>query len=579
MDGRGSGERLVVDPHDGRTLYFGSNQDGLWRSTDAGATFSKINGDIKTISLVAAEPYIPGMIYVGSADNRPGLFVSKDGGATLTRIDATPSQVPQHVAFAADGTFFVAFASGKTPALVNPSNADVGSVWKRDVSGRWSEITPVRPDGGNAFGYSGIDVGPDGTLAVSTLDRWGPGDDIFVSKDAGAHWSALSGRSKHDATPYPWLVSYTKGQDRMGHWIADLKINPFNADELIYGTGYGLWMSRNLGAAGNDQTVLFDFNVRNFEEAATTQLVSPLGDATLLATFLDVAGGAWDDVSKGPNTGLFQPPTESNYSVDYAGLKPSYIVRRTSSENAAAYISDTSGADWEPMNPESEPFAIAKDAWRRESAIAVSANATSLVWGAENTSGYYSTDNGKTWKLSTGWPQGSDRPLKVLSDKAIDRVFYVYDRAGRAIDVSVDGGASFRPAITGLPTLDSWQPGDLYVVPGRVRDLWLVAPFGLLHSAKVGESMAPVATVDTAWKLGFGAPAQTDGYPAIYLWGKVRGEEGLWRSDDEARTWTRINDDVHQFGHIDAVAGDPLEYGTVYVAPGGRGVLVGKPIQ
>ena len=33
-DGRGSGERLAVDPSDGRILYLGTRHDGLWRSTD-----------------------------------------------------------------------------------------------------------------------------------------------------------------------------------------------------------------------------------------------------------------------------------------------------------------------------------------------------------------------------------------------------------------------------------------------------------------------------------------------------------------------------------------------------------------
>ena len=35
-DGRGNGERLVVDPHDGRILYLGTRHDGLWRSQDYG---------------------------------------------------------------------------------------------------------------------------------------------------------------------------------------------------------------------------------------------------------------------------------------------------------------------------------------------------------------------------------------------------------------------------------------------------------------------------------------------------------------------------------------------------------------
>ena len=35
--GRGNGERLAVDPNDGRVLFFGSRGKGLWRSQDGGA--------------------------------------------------------------------------------------------------------------------------------------------------------------------------------------------------------------------------------------------------------------------------------------------------------------------------------------------------------------------------------------------------------------------------------------------------------------------------------------------------------------------------------------------------------------
>ena len=207
MDGRGTGERLLVDPSDSKTLYFGSNQDGLWRSVDGGATFTKVSQAVKAVSLVAASPSDPHLLYVGSADGKGGLFASRDGGTTLTPVDGGPAQIPQHLAFAADGTVYVAFASNATGAAINPSNASGGSVWKHAPNGKWQEITPVRSGDSNSFGYSGIDVGPDGTIAVSTLDRWWPGDDVFLSKDGGAHWTGLADKSKHDASPYPWLVN------------------------------------------------------------------------------------------------------------------------------------------------------------------------------------------------------------------------------------------------------------------------------------------------------------------------------------------------------------------------------------
>src|SRR5579862_2467447 len=41
-DGRGNGERLSVDPNDGKVLYFGSRHDGLWRSSDGAVSWRKV---------------------------------------------------------------------------------------------------------------------------------------------------------------------------------------------------------------------------------------------------------------------------------------------------------------------------------------------------------------------------------------------------------------------------------------------------------------------------------------------------------------------------------------------------------
>ncbi len=577
-DGRGSGERLGVDPRDGKVVLYGSNQDGLWKSVDGGKTFTKAGFPAAGLSLVAFDPAGNGTVYAGSGDGKGGLFVSHDDGASFTPVEGTPSQVPQRMAFAADGTVYATFAVSGNKYPVNPNNAVSGGLWKRDAgSGKWSNISPVRPEASQAFGYSGLDVGPDGTLITATLDRWYPGDEVYLSKDQGAHWAAMSGgASHHDASHYPWLVNYLKGEDKMGHWMADLKINPFNPDEMIYGTGYGLWMSKNLKAFGTQQ-VQFDFAADNFEEGATIQMASPTGGATLLAAMGDIGGGAWDDLTKSPDAGLFRPNTESNLSVDYGGQNPAYVARTTGNDPTHGFYSEDSGASWTAFkaSPYKPPAQGAP--WRGPGIVAVSAKGTSMLWVPEKDGGYYSSDKGATWTASAGWPAGRDVSLTPVSDKAVDGVYYVLDRAGSAILISVDGGMSFKPIVQGLPKLEGWQNAQLTVVPGRMRDLWLAAPYGLLHSPDANTPMKALTSVETAWLVGFGAPLKQGDYPAVYLWGKVKGQEGLWRSDDEGKSWTRINDDAHRFGGFQAITGDMLEYGTVYVAPHGRGVMIGKP--
>ena len=575
-DGRGSGERLAVDPRDGKTLLYGSNQDGLWVSHDGGASFSAApSSPAKSISLLAFDAKT-GDLYAGSADGKGGLFVSHDGAHSFEPVRETPHQVPQRTAFAKDGTLYVTFAESSNAYPVNPSNAIRGALWRRDPEGHWRGVSPIATDEHNTFGYSGVDVGPDGTLAVSTLDRWWPQDDIFVSHDKGATWSALSDQARFDATAYPWLAE-TNAARKMSSWISDLKINPFDADEMIYGHGGGLWMSRNLTVAGKPQPLFFDANLAGFEEGAVTQMASPTGGAILLAAMGDTAGGAWDDIAKSPANGLFRPNTESDFSVDYAGQTPGYVVRTAGNTGTHGFYSTDAGASWSAFA--SSPYKPAGQGapWKSPGVIAVSAKATALLWAPGADPASVSHDGGKSWTAAAGWPDMKDQTLTPVSDKTTDGVFYVHDRSGGRVLISVDGGATFKPIVSGLPAVATWERSQLGVAPTRLRDLWLALPNGLVHSRDAGAAFAGIKGVDTAWAIGFGAPAVKDGYPAVYLYGVVRGTEGLWRSDDEGATWVRINDDRHQFGDMHAICGDLLEYGTVYIAPHGRGILIGKP--
>ena len=79
--------------------------------------------------------------------------------------------------------------------------------------------------------------------------------------------------------------------------------------------------------------------------------------------------------------------------------------------------------------------------------------------------------------------------------------------------------------------------------------------------------------------FGFGKAAPHRSYPAIYLAGTVNGESGVFRSLDQAKSWTRINDDRHQWGLILQISGDPRVYGRVYVGTHGRGILYGDPVK
>ncbi len=581
--GRGTGERLQVDPKNGDRLFLGTNQDGLWMSADRAKSFTRVPGyPKKGVTFVL---FGDGVIYAGSGTNTSewqgsgggGVFVSRDDGKTFSLIPGSPMLIPHQAALDSHGALYVTFADG-----LGPHGVTNGAVYRLDPSGAWSDITPAKPSAAEPFGYSGLDLDRShpGTVVVSTSDRYGAThDDLYVSHDRGVTWAGVSQNAAHKSDGYPWLKAYMGGDDKdggarrnMGHWMDAVKINPFNADELVYGTGYGVWMTGNLSALDRKQTVDFDFADANLEETVVLGLESPGTGPRVLMAAGDVGGTAFDDFSKSPSSGLFTPENKTNQSVAFAALKPNVVVRSVDYEKARGFISYDGAQTWAPLPSAPAPIATADWSKHRAGKLGISAKATAMVWVPEGEGAYYSKDAGKTWTLSAGWTV-TGRGGEVIADPFKDSVFYAYDRKSGAIVISDDGGATFKPYASGLAT----DGAQLRAMPGRSGDLWLAAATGL-YRVSGGKSVA-VKGVDAAWAVTFGKAARAAKTPAVYLWGKVSGVEGLWRSDDAGKAWVRINDDAHRFGQMRAIAGDPNRYGVLYISPDGRGTMVGTPAK
>jgi hypothetical protein len=68
--------------------------------------------------------------------------------------------------------------------------------------------------------------------------------------------------------------------------------------------------------------------------------------------------------------------------------------------------------------------------------------------------------------------------------------------------------------------------------------------------------------------------------PALFAIGRQGDVRAVWRSDDSAQTWLRVNDEQHEWGRrFRAIAADPRIFGRVYVGTDGRGILYGEPAR
>ncbi|THU38142.1 exo-alpha-sialidase [Niastella caeni] len=564
-DGRNSGERLAVDPNLGSILYLGSSKDGLWKSTDYGSNWSKVNSfPVSTFSGAGVSFVLfdkstgttgnaTQTIYVGIMQTGTNLYKSTDGGVTWSAVPGQPTTLmPLQGVLASNGTMYITYADNP-----GPSNITTGAVYKLITSTNTFTALTL-PAGQGGFSGVSVDASNANTVVVSTMDRWWPRDEIFRSTDGGNTWTALLTSATWNQTSAPYTTGYT------AHWIADVEIDPFDNTKAWFVTGYGVFQTTNISAA----PVSWTFQNAGLEEMVSLSLASPASGVPLLSAEGDHDGFRHVDVDISPVAGKFSPSYSSNGSIDVGQTNTNYVVRtyNNSSGNYGAY-STNQGAGWTIFG--SYPAGTTGGG-----SIALSANAATIVWSPDGAAVSYSTNNGTTWTAATGISSGQ----AVTGDKVNSNKFYGYNATTGICHVSTNGGVSFSDGATGLPLLQSWElwMAQTRSVFGVEGDVWLTSGYnGLYHSVNSGASFTKITGVDAAYKVAFGMAAGAATYPAIYIQGRVGGTYGFYRSIDGGSTWARINDDAHNFLAVRSFTADPKIYGRVYIGTSGRGIIYG----
>ncbi|WP_035847119.1 RICIN domain-containing protein [Kitasatospora azatica] len=557
-DGRGAGERLVIDPANHDTLLLGTRKNGLWRSTDHGLTWNQVSSfPVKDgasfgtgISFVTYGPSGSNTIYVGVADRSTNLYRSTDGGNSWQAVSGQPTgQVPQHGVVSGDGSLYLTYSNGP-----GPNGVSAGSVWKYNTSGgAWKNISPSQ----GSYGFAGLAVDPQkpSTVMVTTLDRWWPQDELYRSTDGGATWKAQADKSVRDASAAPYLGT------GIGHWMTALSIDPFDSGHVMYGTGNGIWASKDANATDSGGTSHWTIGARGLEETALADAISPPGATALITAMGDQGGFEYDSLTKEPSGRMVNPTIYHGSSLDYAQWNPQLVVRAGRGGEQDGAISTDGGHTWNGFKSEPVPSADSGH-------IAIAADGSSIVWTEAGQVPYRSTDRGASWSRVNGL--GND--AEVVADRSTGNTFYSLSNG--TLYASTDGGASFGARAGNLPT------GKLSAVPGVPNDLWIASGKGLLHSTDGGRSFTTLGSVESANGVGFGKAAPGASYQTLYLIGHVKGVAGVFRSTDQGASWVRINDDAHQWGNFASkpiITGDPDTYGRVYIGTNGRGLQYGDP--
>ncbi len=598
--GRFNGERLAVNPKDGRILFFGSRRDGLWKSADRGATWSKSSGfpQIDTseippstvhtntrrsrfnfppqqvgIVFVQFDP-APGpagtptsILYAGVSTTGTNFFRSDDGGTSWNAVANQPLGLrPNHAVFSSDGIIYLTY--GKE---AGPNSMTDGAVWKfNPKTGVWTDITPLKsPDGDQPFGYGAVSVDAENpsALVVTTFGRWQPHDEIYRSTNGGANWRPLLQNANWDCASAP----YTK--NRVPHWMGSIQIDPFDSNHVLFTTGYGIWGCNNLTDADSGRPAQWCFCDDGLEETVPLALISPPAGAHLLSGLGDIDFFRHEDLDSSPaHEALSGPQFSNTEDLTFGGRKPLWMARTGSGRSdVRAAISMDGGENWSALA--SEP-----SGGEGGGTIALSADARVIVWTPRRGAPSYSTDRGTNWHRCGDLSPG----IRVIADTVNPLRFYAFDAREGKVLASTNGAESFPETGAVLPIANGFMffSAAISATPGAEGDLWLAfGTNGLFHSRDGGTSFSKIESVLSASSLGFGKPAPGAGFPVLYLAGKINNTEGLFRSLDTGATWERINDNQHQYGAISRVTGDPRIFGRVYFATSGRGIIYGDEVK
>lgn len=570
-------DRIMIDPNDNKTLYVGSRNSGLWVSHNYGATFAKVESfptlglDYREdnynfgITAVAFDPSSSAegepckTIYVGTGDRMS--YVTTDGGATWTAIEGHPvTYLPYHIYVQDENVYFV-FGNKAGPYTVTD-----GAIKKyTPATGEWTDITP-EPGG---YGWGDLEFDPQNPqiMYASTMGKWGAleNDCIYRTTDGGATWEGLfSGDGKDrifdmDISDAKWL-DWGGERAKLGWMMGDIEMDPFNSDEITYGTGATIYRSTNLTKWGQEN-VVFEVYCKGLEETAVQDLAAPNSDEIRLYSAMgDIDGFTHTDVDNVPDH-LNENGALGGAQTISCGYQNPQVVIRTGMGDIPMSVSQDGGKTWTQVR---KP----KDTGKDNGVATVNCDGTSIYWTNTASAAVFRTDDyGKTWIKSD---KALAKPI-IEADCFNPDVVYAYTSG--SLYISRDRGVTFKSSPLFIP-----EGCTLTASPEKEGDLWLATAYGgVFLVTNYGEGELIKKNFQSASQLAVGAPEKEGDPMALYAIGICNEIYGIWRSTDSGETWQRINDDNHQFGAIGtSLAADQRVFGQVYFGSNGRGILMGR---
>ena len=458
---------IAFDPTSGSTAYAVSISGWVGKSTDGGATWQALGGEVSTKrpQAVTVDPTNGSRIYVGTLDN--GVYKSENGGTSFTPVNQGLTNL--HAAtIAVDPT---------NPSLVYVGTDTGGAFRSEDAGATWTAFST---------GVQGTDVD---AIVVDSVGRayLGNRSGVYGSLDGGLGWTQLTGVDFVNAlalgpgTPAPLYIGVGQLPFSTGGLVYTLdRVNYFSLREGLTGISISalavdphdpqhvLTAGASLGYASNDGGATWE---GGFAPALGASLAfDPSEDGVVYEA---VPAGIFRSADGGALYADASGNLPANPIARAVLVAPNPAGRVIAGTGSGVYISDDDGLSWALSNLTETVYSLA------------AGPSGASLWAGVTSGVFRSNDGGVTWTRvgnATAVPVFS-----VLESSLTPRIFAATSQGLLFIP---SGGGTWQPVGGGFPAMDARS-----VIEDASRGAIYGAGIGgVFESLDGGTSWHPAAT-------------------------------------------------------------------------------------
>ena len=601
------------------TFYFGSVGGGVWKTTDAGRTWTPIfdSQPIASIGALAVSTSDPNVIYVGTgeADMRSdisygaGMYKSVDAGKSwsyiglrdtrqIARVLVDPKD-PDTVLVAALGHGF-----GPNTERGVYRTADGGKTWTRVLSkdeNTGAIDLAYDPDNSRTVYASLWNVRRPAYVTYAPIT--GPGGGLYKSTDGGVTWKEITGHGLPAGTPGHIGVDVVAGQHgkrvyalidagtasglyrsddggedwslvstdprivSRGWYFGEVRSDPKNPD-VVYVSNVSLYRSTDggknfkaiRGAPGGD-----DYHSLWIDPENPQRMISGVDQGTIITVNGGKTWSSW-----------YNQPTAQFYHVAVDNQFPYWVYGAQQDSGTAAVVSRSDYGqitfrDWHPIGAGESGY-ILPDPVNPQ-----------IVYGGSTGGDLYRFDT-KTGQVQDVSPTPAELGSKVAHrypwTTPIAFSFqapHVLYQASQFLMKTADGGKSWRVISSDLTLrpgeIEAEAKGVVYTIapsPVATGTIWIGTDNGLIQLTRNdGQTWSEVSPKGLPpWSMISLIDASphdaASAYAAIDRHQMDDITPHIYRTHDFGKTWTNITNGIPATAYVHAVREDPIRKGLLF---------------